>query len=162
MPTLRQRRVHELHTSIRKQLFDATNDGRLKSGVSAVFDHLRRARPPERVSTDPDAHALIGGEKDRRRESARFVRDDDAWFHFTITVVEDGNGPLQLIAYDYEIVFPEGHIPPFVRLDLNPPMHRNVSRDLRSHVHPGNDDMHVPAPIVGPEEAIDWLLNGFR
>lgn len=110
--------------------------------------------------------AITGGIKDFRRNSAsaRLIRNDLAWLHFTLTVREHAPGRLEMLGYDFELVFPDGHIPPFVRFDLNLPGHRNEARELRSHVHPGNDNdgLQLPAPVMTPEELLELLLVRLR
>ncbi len=109
------------------------------------------------------AYCIIGGEKNLKRDRslAHFRRDDDAWFDFTITVRAQA-GQLELLAYDFEIRFPPGRGSPFLRIDLNLPAHRNDERELRSHLHPGSDDLQVPAPMMSPTEVLALFVDGFR
>ncbi|MFI5298711.1 MAG: hypothetical protein ACHREM_11490 [Polyangiales bacterium] len=118
---------------------------------------------PVPTGAPPGAEAIVGGVKDFRREQPNggLQRDDGAWFHFTLTLVPSGD-ELSVHAYDFEIVFPEGHAPSFVRFDLNEPDHPNEARALRSHVHPGNDDLLGPAPMMTPHESLELMLEGFR
>jgi hypothetical protein len=164
MPALEARTAEEMHRALRKLLLSASDQGRMRGGHDAIYRWVQLAKPPSDVSTDPRARAIVGGVKDFKRapESAHLVRDDGAWIHFTVTVIEGKKtAPLQLHAYDFEIVL-AGRPIPFVRFDLNTPSHANTARDLRSHLHPGDDDAQVPAPILSPEEALDLLVNGFR
>jgi hypothetical protein len=89
------------------------------------------------------------------------VRDDDAWFDFTITVRKRGQ-ELELLAYDFEIRFPPGRGAPFLRFDLNLPGHRNADRELRMHMHPGSDDILVPAPLMSPKEVLAIFIDELR
>jgi hypothetical protein len=73
--------------------------------------------------------------------------------------------PLELIAYDFELCFPErlhqeARFPRFVRFDLNPPAHGNESRGLRCHMHPGHDDLLAPAPLMSPFDVLDLFVAG--
>ncbi len=106
---------------------------------------------------------LLGGQKPFARlpESALLRRDDDAWLHFTVTLSQAADR-LELLAYDFELVFPANHSPPWIRFDLNYPEHSNQARDLRSHLHPGNDDILLPAPIMTPVELLELLIVGCR
>ena len=114
---------------------------------------------------------LVDGKKPfgpRTPDKARLVRSDGAWLHFTLTLecVREGKHKGKAVdalwAYDFELVLPDGHTPPFVRFDLNEPGHPNELREIRSHMHPGNDDLLLPAPIMTPCELIDVLVRGFR
>ncbi|MBC7977651.1 MAG: hypothetical protein H7138_21960 [Myxococcales bacterium] len=109
------------------------------------------------------AYCIVGGAKNLKRDRslAHFTRDDDAWFDFTITVREQA-GQLELLAYDFEIRFPPGRGVPFVRFDLNLPAHRNEDRELRSHQHPGSDDLQMPAPLMTPTEVLALFVEGLR
>lgn len=82
-----------------------------------------------------------------------------AWFHFTLTVAPRHGQQLDLVAYDFELVFPDGSHPLFIRFDLNPPEHHNEDEGLRSHVHPGTDDFSAPSPLMSPLEILDVLLH---
>jgi hypothetical protein len=99
--------------------------------------------------------------------NARLVRDDGAWLHFTITVLK-ASDTLAIRAYDFELVFPEdmvlpkGRMPLFYRIDLNTERHPNAARELRSHCHPGHDDLQAPAPVMSPDEILDLLIWGMR
>jgi hypothetical protein len=105
--------------------------------------------------------AIAGGEKDfkRRSESAQLRRSDGVWFHFTITVAEGRGKALDLLAYTFEVAYPDGHVPEFIRFDLNPPGHPNEAREMRSHMHPGREDLRLPAPVLDPLEALHLMLR---
>ena len=108
---------------------------RVGPGSAFRVEQTAAAAPPTRRS-----HAIDGGKKDFKRNasSARLVRDDQAWVHFSMA--DDG----EVIAYDFEIVFDLKSVaiahPRFVRVDCNEPGHKNeVERDMRCHLHPGHD-----------------------
>jgi hypothetical protein len=69
---------------------------------------------------------------------------------------------LELLAQDFEIRFPAGAGTPFLRFDLNLPTHRNETRDMRCHLHPGSDDILAPAPLMSPLELLALFLDGMR
>jgi hypothetical protein len=107
---------------------------------------------------------LVDGKKPfaRMPDQARIKRWDGAWLHFTLTLRCSEKGKKlveELWAYDFELVFPDGHSPAFVRFDLNEPGHENEGREIRSHMHPANDDLLVPAPVMSPEELLDVLIR---
>ena len=111
---------------------------------------------------------LVGERRDKKDfsrlpSSARLKRDDDAWLHFTLTLKCDKKGRVvEMPAYDFELVFPDDHQPRFVRYDLNEEGHENDRRWVRCHLHPGNDDLMLPAPVMSPEELLDVLLRRLR
>lgn len=114
-----------------------------------------------------DNIGIYGGEKDFKRTGAklRFLRNDGGWFHFTITVGVRDHLPLTLVAYDFELCFSDAHVrdhhfPKFIRFDLNEPGHETEKHGLRSHVHPGHDDLIAPAPRMGPLEILHLFLYG--
>ncbi|MFS8069055.1 MAG: hypothetical protein ACMG6S_22070, partial [Byssovorax sp.] len=45
---------------------------------------------------------------------------------------------------------------------LNLPGHGNEKRDLRCHLHPGSDDLLVPAPLLTPSELLTLFIEGAR
>jgi len=172
-PSLKAKTASELLRSLKNKLLKARNGGLLGSNVGHdVIEKWVKLDPPDVPRPEeapPDALIIVGGEKDFRRDptKARLVRDDGAWLHFSITLPEASNG-LELLAYDFELIFPEdmvlpqGPMPPFFRIDLNLPGHRNEDRELRSHCHPGSDDLQAPAPVMTPEEILDLLIWGMR
>jgi hypothetical protein len=50
----------------------------------------------------------------------------------------------------------------FLRFDLNLPEHENQQRELRCHLHPGSDDVLVPAPMMSPLEVLDLFTHEAR
>lgn len=166
-PELQAKKPREMLTALQNMLLAAFNEGHLRTGPADIYKWVKL--DPKEHPNDPNPaivgpHALMGGEKDFKRDPrrARLKRDDGAWIHFTITVDWDGLERITLLAYDFEIVFPQGHNPPFLRIDLNPVGHPNEGRELRSHLHPGNDDLLVPAPVMTPEEILHLFIHGLR
>lgn len=165
-PDLEVETTKDLLKALRAQLLKAYEDGSLQTGLNDIYKYVGLAKEP---GADEE---ILGGEKDFRRDPARahLVRDDGAWIHFTIRVRQEGRKTLTLVAYDFEIVFPAPHTPAslvvnpgFLRVDLNPPDHPNAEREIRSHVHPGNDDLQWPAPVMTPQEILAWMLgDGLR
>lgn len=108
------------------------------------------------------------------------LRDDGAWFDFHLTFRDAA--PATLIAYGFELRLPVSatsnptspagdptvqaaaisRLPPWIRYDLNRPGHTNHGRDLRSHLHPGHDDLQLPAPVLFPEELVHLCLTALR
>jgi hypothetical protein len=109
------------------------------------------------------AFCIVGGEKnqDRDRSLTHLARDDGAWFDFSITVRERGR-QLELVAQDFEIRLPPGMGGPFLRFDYNLPAHRNEEREMRCHLHPGSDDILVPAPLMSSLEMLALFIDGLR
>jgi hypothetical protein len=135
------------------------------SPIAAINKHLQMAQDGGRT-------AIFAGEIrsdargrvtpfDRASAAAHLVRNDGAWLHFTLTVRADAES-LSLEAYSFEIVFPNAHHPAFLRFDLNSPGHENDEREMRSHFHPGNDDLQSPSAMMTPEEILDLLIWGLR
>jgi hypothetical protein len=154
-------------TALHNMLFTAFNEDRMRTGTNDIYKWVQlypNGQPIGPRKAMKGSHSIVGGVKDfkRRPSSARIVRDDGAFIHFTITFDCNGSQELQMLAYDFEIVFPEGHSPPFLRIDLNSEWHDNKDRELRSHIHPGNDDLLFPAPVMTPEEILHLFIHGLR
>jgi len=147
--------ARQLFSEMRSVLRAASDEGLLATGPAEIHALLKTV-------TERDGKvAITGGYKDFQRtgQHPRFVRRDGAWFHFTLTVAPRSRRKLDLIAYDFELVFPDGTDPVFIRFDLNPPEHDNEEQGLRSHVHPGTDDFSAPAPLMSPLEILDVVLH---
>lgn len=111
----------------------------------------------ERVT---DAFDLVGGRRnfDRDPALADLRTPDGGWITFS-AVLRPNRETLEILAYTFERVFRSDAQPRFVRFDYNVLDHDNDKRGLRSHVHPGNDDMQLPSPILAPHELIELLLG---
>lgn len=122
-----------------------------------VLDRLRK------LNLHHGAFCIEGGVKNQNRDRTlpHFERNDGAWFDFTITAREQG-GSLNLLAYDFEIRLKPGMGAPFLRFDLNLPEHPNEQRELRCHMHPGSDDVLVPAPMMNPLEVLYLFTHEAR
>lgn len=170
-PSLRAKTPAELLRSLRSKLLKASNGGLLRTGSNEIHKWVKLDPPdvPPPEEAPRDANIIIGAIKDFHRDpaSARLIRDDGAWLHFTITALEAPD-LLQILAYDFELVFPEemalpkGPMPSFYRIDLNFKDHPNEARELRSHCHPGHDELLAPAPVMTPDEILDLLIWGMR
>lgn len=162
-------RAKELHRQLRSELIRASDTGSLRTSPAEIHRHVRLLPEPPQQITDQlrehglhgEAFCIVGGEKNqsRDRDIAHLKRSDDAWFDFSI-VVRQGGAQLELLAYDFEIRFPPGMGSPFLRFDLNLPAHRNEAREMRCHLHPGSDDIQVPAPLMSPSELLALFING--
>jgi hypothetical protein len=161
-----------LHRQLVKELRQASDALVLSTSPGDILKHVQLL--PEPVPSvrgrlrELDLHAgasciVVGAEKNQQRNESlpHLRRDDGAWFDFTITVREQ-SGRVELLAYDFELRLPPGHGTPFLRFDLNLPSHRNEERDLRSHLHPGCDDILVPAPLMTPSELLFVCLHEAR
>lgn len=114
-----------------------------------------------------EVFAITGGPKEFSRASEprldqHFVRDDHGVVHFSLEVQESRGNPLELIAYNFEVYFPDRQPIPFVRFDLNDRGHSNDDLGLRAHVHPGHDDIQLPSPLLPPIEALRFVLYRCR
>jgi hypothetical protein len=168
-------RSKELYYMLRGQLLSASDEGKLSSSPDDIIQHVRRLSklsefPPQvaadlrRQSLDEGAFCIVVGRKinqNRDRTFPHLTRDDGAWFDFTITGRERQRS-LELLSYGFEIRFPPGMGTPFLRFDLNLPDHRNEARELRCHLHPGSDDVLVPAPLMSPRELLAIFIDGAR
>jgi hypothetical protein len=150
----------QLYKELRNILIQSINDGSLKCGPQAVYDHVKIS-PEDKKSNE---YSITGGNKDFKRDPnyAFLQRDDGAWIHFTLTVRFNGKNKYKLLAYDFELVFPPCFKPRFVRLDLNPSDHPNDLRECRSHCHPGHDDLSFPSAVLLPQEALKVLITQMR
>jgi hypothetical protein len=76
--------------------------------------------------------------------------------------VREAGGRVELLAYDFEIRLAPGMGASFLRFDLNLPGHDNAKRELRCHLHPGSDELLVPAPLMSPSELCKLFVYGAR
>ena len=154
----------DLHTDLGHVLQQAQRAELLRTPPFSIFNLLKLAQ-----SAASRTFAIEGGVRDltRRREPAdpkeHLVRDDEAILHFSVEIreAEDG-GALTLLAYRFELYYATEGSPPFIRFDFNPPGHENDDHGLRAHLHPGDDDLQVPSPVLTPGEVLSFLLYRYR
>ena len=169
-------RARDLRARLTRVLVAARNAKKLKTSNEDIanrvtlLDEKKIVQHLEKLSKElqhRDLHrgafCIFGGVKNQGRDASlpHFERNDGAWFDFSITVRESG-GHLELLAYDFEIRFAPGMGSPFLRFDLNLPDHPNQARELRCHLHPGSDDILVPAPLMSPAEVLWLFIEGAR
>jgi hypothetical protein len=162
-------RAKDLFRGLRAALIEASNARAIRESPHDVFQRIKLlSEPPAQIldhlrerNLHEHAFCILGGEKNPSRDHAirHFQRSDDAWFDFSI-VVRERSERLDLLAYDFELRFPPGLGVPFLRFDLNLPEHANEERDIRCHLHPGSDDLLVPAPLMTPAELLTLFLEG--
>lgn len=155
----------DLHEELGRVLRRAIRDEVLVNGVYDVGQLLRLTTASRRG--DPHVFALTGGPKDFGRtdspqHASHFIRDDGAVIHFSLIVRERPETSLDLIAYGFEIYFPSQQPIAFVRFDLNDRKHSNDDLGLRAHLHPGNEDLQLPSPLLSPLDALNFLIYRCR
>lgn len=153
--------LNELFTQIQKALIRASAQGLLTNSIHEILARLKRTPKSERRRAES---GILGGDKNFQRvkdgELKYFERNDGAWFDFALTLKESPR--LTLIAYNFEIRFPEGFAAKFIRFDLNPPDHANEERGLRAHMHPGSDDILIPYFVMDPLKLLKMMIHEFR
>lgn len=156
--------VDDLWRSIKACLLKAHWSEHLETPQELIHQYVPRPRETSDGIFTIEG-GLVDGKKpfDRNPEDGRLKRNDHAWLHFTLSVRCDEKRLVkELWAYDFELVFPPEHHPAFVRFDLNEPGHSNEAREIRSHLHPANDDLLLPAPVMTPDELLDVMLRRLR
>jgi hypothetical protein len=115
-----------------------------------------------------DVEALVqmtgraGAERTLRcgdRDGAQFVRRDGLSCHFLINLLETPTG-LQLLSYAFHVDAP-GSTPAFLRWEYAVSRKAGVDavKEPLAHLHPGHDDVRLPAPVLGPREIIAVFLG---
>ncbi|MEM9461324.1 MAG: hypothetical protein AAGF11_44580 [Myxococcota bacterium] len=145
---------------IRTQLLNAVNEGMLAVGPHEISRHVRIDDQSKQVPPDTHAADLVGGRRNnKRREALADLRTPDGgWLSFS-AVLRPKDGKVEVVAYNVERVYRRDDCPHWIRFDFSPPGHDNDQRGMRSHVHPGDDDLQLPAPIFAPHELIALLLD---
>lgn len=170
-PLALPRSAKELTRELRALLIKASNERKLLTSPREINARVVLLdEPPPQVlgelskqGLERGAFCIVGGVKNQNRDVglAHFKRNDGAWFDFSMTVRETEQN-LEVLAYDFELRFAPGMGAPFLRFDLNLPGHHNQARDLRCHLHPGSDDLLVPAPLLTPSEMLTLFVDGAR
>lgn len=130
-------------------------------------EELVRVHGPTVPKITKDGLEILCGDVNQKRDKSleHVLRSDGAWFDFHMMFEE--TSPPRLKAYGFEIRFPVNETfpeewPRWIRYDLNAVGHANDGDGLRSHLHPGCEDLQVPAPVCLPDEIVAMLIHGFR
>ena len=70
--------------------------------------------------------------------------------------------PSKIIAFNFEIRFPDTYKTNYIRYDLNLPSHNNEDKGMRFHIHPGTDDFMIHSPPISPLEILHLFLYGLE
>jgi hypothetical protein len=150
-------RIEDLYAAIYAFLQRAADSQRLRTSPYDLSQRVKRQSRP----TDPRAHLIVGGDKQDNctRVGTDLERDDGAWFTFTMTLKDGPAGTLELDAYSFQLCFPTGRTPPFLRFDLDA---AHEGEGLRAHLHPGANDLRVPTPVMHPLELLELFVYQIR
>ncbi len=148
----------KLRTQIHKCLTQASNEGILATKLHEIHHLLKLA---ESTQDGANVYEILGGKRNfkRRVDIPHFKRVDGCWFDFSI-LIDQKSKNIEVIAFDFEIRFPEKMPVRFLRFDLNPPGHGNDDRGMRFHLHPGSDDLMIHSPPMLPLEILNLFLYG--
>jgi hypothetical protein len=118
---------------------------------NSVFQLLRRK---------PDRDGLVQinlGIPSIDRTSSAFGLRSGSRLTFGITVRDDAQHA-NLIAYRFQIQFPDRYSPAYLRFDLIPRQHEVPLRESRCHLHPGSSDIRIPIPVLSPFDILDRIF----
>lgn len=157
--------VDELLRQVRNYLRLAIEQEDLVTSRTEMFQMVKK----EEDKPNRGEFLIVGGDKNAERDPnlPSLKRPDGGFFHFALTCRPQGRGALELLAYNFELVFPampdaeEGALREFVRFDLSSPTGeatKNIDRGLRSHMHPGRDDIQIPAAALTWLELLDLFV----
>lgn len=145
----------DLFKQIRTALLSASDENILRS---APHDVMRRLHMQ---GGQGEVVLIHGGETfDKGQPEGRFFDfSDGSRLSFGCTIDYRAASP-SLLAYRFHLRFPPGGRPAFLRLDLNPEPKENSLVEPRCHIHPGVEEVRLPAPLMSPLEILGILLFG--
>ncbi len=146
-------------SELRKCLITASNNHFLNTRLDLIYKQLLLKEGTEEEGISIIYGGLTSGPKNFSRDKnlPHFERIDGGWFDFSLTI-DERLQPALILAYDFELRFPATHGVEFIRFDLNFPDHDNDKRDIRSHIHPGHDDLMIHSPPMNPLEILHLFL----
>jgi hypothetical protein len=116
-----------------------------------VYRILRKVESRQRVVI------TLGPTFDDGQTDQHFHLESGARLSFGLTLRE-ANGRCALVAYRFQLNFPEGHAPSFYRFDLNDKGHAKPLLEPRCHIHPGLENVRLPLPALTPVEVLDRIF----
>jgi hypothetical protein len=126
---------------LQKCLITASNDRHLSTKPGSIHKQLQLAKSPKGTGLWVIYGGLVNSPKNFNRDKnlPHFERKDGGWFDFSLTI-DERSQPANIIAYNFELRFPDTHGIVFIRFDLNFPDDDN---DKRKYVH-----MYILATMV--------------
>ncbi len=100
---------------------------------------------------------LLGPTIDKGPHDSHFCFESGSRLSFSISLREQG-GHCSLLAYRFQINFPESSQLPFYRFDLNRDAHETPLFEPRCHYHPGLNDVRLPCPPLAPLDVLDRIF----
>jgi hypothetical protein len=158
---LKVKSTSSLLNQLRKILTDACDANVLLSNQSEIYKYLKII---EKAKTNKDGHdEIMGGAKNikRSKDFPHFERLDGVWFDFAITL-NTTDKLTDVIAFNFEIRFPNNDPLEYLRFDLNPPKHHNEDIGMRFHVHPAHRDIKFHAAPMSPIEILHLFIYGLN
>jgi hypothetical protein len=149
-----------LVSDVRNCLMIAADEGVLRSPPETIFRLLKTEERP--LARGVMVVALLGGatfDKPQSDDDNFFIRSDGARLSFGITVAYRSGAEPEMLTYRFHLRFPRNSSPTFIRFDLNDES-REPLVEPRSHLHPGSDNVRIPAPAMSPIEILEKLLYG--
>lgn len=160
IPSSSIKSAKELRAQIFNCLNQASNEGILATKLHEIHRLLKLA---ESKQDGANVYEILGGQRNfkRRVDIPHFKRADGCWFDFSILIDQQARN-VEIIAFDFEIRFPEKMPVRFLRFDLNPPGHGNDDRGMRFHLHPGSDDLMIHSLPMSPLEIVNLFCMACR
>ena len=109
-----------------------------------------------RHKKEKDARLVLCGE----RSGPSYRRKDGLACNFVVVVREQENG-LEVLSYAMHLAAPDGAQPGFLRWEYERERKDGVDaiREPLAHLHPGHDQVRLPAPILSPRELVAAFLG---
>ena len=150
----------DLLRQLRNYLRQAIEDETLQHAPEDLYQLVKKMAAKNR-----DEFLIVGGDKNEQHDPnlPSLRRADGSFFHFTLTCRQKSREPVELLGYNFELCFaaaPNARRE-YVRFDLTSPTGEataNIERGMRSHLHPGSDDIQVPAAALTPIELLDLCV----
>ncbi len=156
-PVVEADSAETLLRQVRTYLRAAVNEEVLTNSPQEVFQLVKHGSPRNKTE-----FLIVGGDKNDERDVNLpcFRRADGGWFHFSLTGRQKTRTAVELLGYNFEYCCP-GSPASYVRFDLSSPVGEataNIDRGLRSHMHPGRDDIQIPAAELTWQELLDLCV----
>jgi|GEM_PF-3983673 len=123
-------------------------------GVLSRYPNARQMNNVHRLLRDEQSKSVLrlGPTIDEGPTDSHFRLQSGWRLSFGITVTAND----ELVAYRFHVQRKRR----FLRFDLNTRKHSDPLREPRSHLHPGDDGVRLPFPVMHPVQLLHHILYG--
>jgi len=148
-PVVLSEKPRRVFSRLRAYLWEQSQLSGIPSNVYSALKHAPQHGGEVLISLGP---TFVRGPSD-----PPFVLASGARLSFALTLRDSGSHS-SVVAYSFRYYLPTDRWPEFLRFDLNRENHPDPLAEPRCHLHPGLNEVRLPAPVLDPFAVLDRIF----